>query len=84
VVKLSDEEEVAEGVCSELHVVPLCGVLVLGGTRYISDTKEGVKGGFLPAAAWIGSVSEVDRWVVIGLLEEYFSGLVDGVQVGKV
>jgi len=67
VVELSDEEEVAEGVCSELHVVPLCGVLVLGRTRCIGDTKEGVEGGFLPAVVETGSVSEADtfgdRWL---------------------
>lgn len=48
-VELSDEEEVTESVGSELHVVPLCGVLVLRKTRCISDTKEDVKRGFLSA-----------------------------------
>ena len=61
-VELSDQEEVAEDVCSELHVVPLCGVLVLRRTRCISDTKEGVKGGFLPAVVEIWSVSEADTF----------------------
>ena len=59
-VKLSDKEEMAEYVCSELHVVSLCGVLVLGRIRRIGDTKEDMKGGFLPAVARIGSVSETN------------------------
>jgi hypothetical protein len=51
VVELSNEEEVAEGVGSELHVVALCGVFVLGGTHGFSDAEEDVKGSFLPAIA---------------------------------
>lgn len=50
-VEFSDEEEVAEGVGSKLHVVSLRGVLVLGRIRCIGNTKEDVKGGFLPVAA---------------------------------
>ena len=66
-VKLLDKEEVTECVCSELHVVSLCSVLVLGRIRRIGDTKEDMKGGLLPAVAWIGSVSEIgaldDHWL---------------------
>ena len=47
-VELSNQEEVAQGVGSELHVISLCGVFVLGGTHGLGDAKEHVKGGFLP------------------------------------
>ena len=50
-VELPNQEEVAEGVGSELHVVPLHGVFVFGGTHSIGNTEEQVEGCFLPAVA---------------------------------
>ena len=50
-VEFSDEEEVTERVCTELHVIPLCDVLVLGGTRRIRDTEEDVKRSFISVVA---------------------------------
>lgn len=50
-VEPSGEEEVAEGIGSELHVIPLWGIFVLGGTHCISDAKKDMKGGFLPVVA---------------------------------
>jgi len=75
---------VAEGVGSELHVIPMSGVSVLGGARGFGDTKERMKGGFLPGShEHRASVSQT-RLTLIGVLHERFGGLVDGIQVGKV
>ena len=41
----------AESVRPKLYIVTLCDILVLGGWDCISDTKEDMKGGFLPAVA---------------------------------
>jgi len=51
VVELSNKEEMTEGVGSKLHVVALCCVFVLDDICGIGDTKEHMKGGFLPAVA---------------------------------
>ena len=59
-VELSNQEEVAEGVGSKLHVVTLCSVFVLGWTHDISDTEEHADGGFLPAVMQTGRVSMAD------------------------
>ena len=59
-VELSNEEEVAKGIGSELHVVTLCGVFVFGGTHGFSDAEEDVKGSFLPTIVQTGSISKAD------------------------
>ena len=70
-VELSDEEEVTERVCTELHVIPLCSVLILGEIRCIRDTKEDVNRSFLSVIAQTESVSGVneldDDWYTSGL-----------------
>ena len=54
-IQLSDEEEVTQGVGSELQVISLCGVFLFCVTHGISNTKEHMKRGFLPA--WERGVS---------------------------